>query len=253
MSDKTIKSVIGRLWGGARPATGYGKTETTCPKGHPMDPSWTECPVCRAESQSRDKSSPDAVAPNVSRNPTMSRNATVTPGSSPNRDSGATRIDPGDERSAPSRSHQPVARRKITGAIATFTWERQGELFVLYEGRNVIGKGEVASEGGRPCDVLLQSDPTMSNEHATILCRQGRYELFDLRSTNGTFVDGEFVETTGVDLKDGAKIKTGDTVWVFRKIIADEGGAHVTHTRRDDPDDPDEPDDPPPRDRSRVL
>lgn len=253
MSDRTIKSFIGRLWGGAPSATGYGKTGTTCPKGHPMDPSWTECPVCRAESQSKDKTSADTVSPHATRSAAMSRNPTVTPGSTPNRDSGATRIDPGDERMGQPRAYQSAVRRKITGVVVTFTWERQGELFVLYEGRNVIGKGEVASEGGRPCDVLLQSDPTMSSEHAMILCRHGRYELFDLRSTNGTFVDDAFVETTGVDLKDGAKIKTGDTVWVFRRIVGDDAGAAVKPARRDDPDDPDEPDDPPPRDRSRVL
>jgi len=176
----------------------------------------------------------------------MSRNATVTPGSLPDPDPAATRVDAGDE-FAPSRARQASARRKITGVLVTFSWERQGDLYVLYEGRNVIGKGDVESEGGRPCDVLLQTDPTMSNEHAVILCRAGRYELFDRQSTNGTFADGQFVESTGIELKDGAKIKTGETVWLFRKIESDSTGAAAGPSHHD------EPHERPSRDQSRVL
>jgi pSer/pThr/pTyr-binding forkhead associated (FHA) protein len=255
MSDKPLWSAIGKLWGNTRPGQGRtGKSATTCPKGHPMDPSWTSCPVCRAESRSQERTSADALSmqpkEDDQRRPAMSRSPTITPGSAPDPDPNRTRIDTGTDSSAPSPRRQGAVRRMITGVLVTYTWERQGELFILYEGRNVIGKGEVASEGGRPCDVLLRSDATMSNEHAMILYRHGRYQLFDQRSTNGTFADGEFVESAGVELADGAKIKTGETVWLFRKILPDQQGAGPARTHRDEPD---EPDDRPHRDHSRVL
>jgi len=154
-----------------------------------------------------------------------------------------TRVDTGTASMAPvARNTAP--RRKITGVLVTFTWDRQGDLFVLYEGRNVIGKGYVQSEGGRPCDVLLHTDSTMSDEHAVILCRAGRYELFDRQSTNGTFVDERFVESQGVELKDGARIKTGSTIWMIRKIESDASGTIAEPPPRHEPHEPREPYDP---------
>jgi hypothetical protein len=164
----------------------------------------------------------------------MSHNTIIAPEDTPEPGRGATRVDTGGSESFPV-SRQTAPRRKITGVIVTFTWDRQGDLFVLYEGRNVIGKGYVESEGGRPCDVLLRADASMSDEHAIILCRAGRYELFDRQSTNGTFVDDVFVESQGVLLKDGARFKTGATVWLIRKIESDSSGAAMAPTRHDEP------------------
>ena len=173
----------------------------------------------------------------------MAHHTIIAPEGAPEPEHSGTRVDTGMQESYPvQRSSAP--RRKITGVLVTFTWDRQGDLFVLYEGRNVIGKGYVESEGGRPCDVLLHADASMSDEHAVILCRAGRYELFDRQSTNGTFVDEVFVESHGVVLKDGAKIKTGATVWLIRKIESDSGGVPATPPRREDPNDRHPPRDP---------
>ena len=38
---------------------------------------------------------------------------------------------------------------------------------------------------------LVISDGTVSRHHASITRREGRYELADLNSTNGTFVNGQ--------------------------------------------------------------
>ena len=176
----------------------------------------------------------------------MAHNTIIAPEGTGQPGRGGTRVDTSDP------EMMPVTRRaesgnKITGVLCTFVWRAQGDLFVLYEGRNVIGKGYVESEGGRPCDVLLNADASMSNEHAVILCRAGRYELFDRQSTNGTFVDDVFVESHGVILKDGARIKTGATIWLFRKIESDSSGVVTSHTRHGEP-----PGLPPTRDPSTV-
>ena len=240
MSNKSFRNILGQILGGGPPSA--SSSETVCEKGHPMDPSWTSCPRCEAESRANERSG-DASSSYTSddadsRRSNMSRQHTSIGGEPSSADSSATRHDSSYDSSIPTSA--PNARRpsnrRITGILVTFTWERQGDLFVLYEGRNVIGKGTVESEGGRPCDVLLSVDPTMSNEHAVILCRAGRYELFDNRSTNGTYADDEFVESAGVMLKDGAHIKTGDTVWLFRKIESEDAPAQAGHARHEQPE-----------------
>lgn len=251
MSDKSIWSSIARRFGGGHhTAAGTRGNAHTCPKGHPMDPSWTSCPRCEAESRQQERSAADAMSQsfseNIERSPTMPRDTKISSNDEPRSGHPGTRVDTGED-SEPPVTQRAAPRRRITGVLVTFTWNSQGDLFVLYEGRNVIGKGYVESEGGRPCDVLLHADSTMSNEHAAILCRAGRYELFDRQSTNGTFVDERFVESHGVELKDGAKIRTGATVWLLRKIETDASGAAAGPARRDEPYD-----EPSGRDPSRV-
>jgi hypothetical protein len=244
MSGKSIWSSLSHILGGGRnTGSNTGAAQYVCPNGHPMDPSWDTCPRCEAEKRAHDRSmrpAPKAASEDVERNPKMAHHTIIAPEGQPEPGRSGTRVDTGGQE-ALSPSWQGAPRRKITGVLVSFTWDRQGDLFVLYEGRNVIGKGYVESEGGRPCDVLLQADVTMSDEHAVILCRAGRYELFDRQSTNGTFVDDAFVESNGVVLKDGAKIRTGSTVWLMRKLESDPHGAPAAQTRRDEPFEPPAP------------
>jgi pSer/pThr/pTyr-binding forkhead associated (FHA) protein len=131
---------------------------------------------------------------------------------------GGTRIDGGDKEPVKKKLH--AQDRKITGILVTFTWRYQGALFPLYEGRNVIGSGD-------PSDIQITkaTDPEMSADHALILCRAGRVELHDLCSTNGTFLNEKYVERDGADLTDGDAIRTGRTVFEFRKITSGGTGA----------------------------
>jgi hypothetical protein len=264
MSNKSIKDIFGQFWGGkGSSSTGGSGSETVCPNGHPMDPSWTHCPRCEAESRANERSSEASSHPSLddpdSRSHTMPpRQPTVVPGGTSS-DASATRHDSGYDSPSQDQAASPrsSSRRKITGVLVTFSWERQGLLFELYEGRNVIGTGTVESEGGRPCDIQIKDDATMSNEHAVILCRAGRYELFDSRSTNGTYADDQFVESAGVMLSDGARIKTGATVWLFRKIESDDTPARQGHVREEAPREASEWNEPrepnrPPRGGSRI-
>jgi pSer/pThr/pTyr-binding forkhead associated (FHA) protein len=58
-------------------------------------------------------------------------------------------------------------------------------------------------------DILID-DSSVSREHAMIERRDGRFVLEDLKSTNGTFVNGEFVNVRV--LTHGDKIRIGNTV-----------------------------------------
>ncbi len=63
------------------------------------------------------------------------------------------------------------------------------------------------------CDLVLD-DRRVSRRHAEIRPRLGRYTLYDLRSTNGTFVNGRRV--TEVVLSDGDQLSIGGIELAFR-------------------------------------
>jgi transcriptional regulator of acetoin/glycerol metabolism len=68
-----------------------------------------------------------------------------------------------------------------------------------------------------PENSLVLRDPTMSSRHMIISSIPGgEFELRDLGSTNGTFVNGDLVHTS-VKLQDGAVICAGAHAMVFRK------------------------------------
>ena len=184
-----------------------------------MDPNWKTCAYCEAENRAHQKTAQEPSQPisseSLQRSTTMERTRTKVEGAIPEEGQGETKFDTSDfhahEDAPPPGRKPPAHQRKLTGVLVTFKWRPQGELFPLYEGRNVIGSGEAS-------DVHVTTDRMMSSEHAVILCRAGRDELHDMLSTNGTFLNEKYVERDGADLVDGALIKTGATIFEFRKF-----------------------------------
>jgi pSer/pThr/pTyr-binding forkhead associated (FHA) protein len=87
------------------------------------------------------------------------------------------------------------------------------------EGKNFIGAGEVHSDASHQfCDILIARDSRMSAEHALILYRHGRYEIYDQQSSNGTFLGNELIPMHGTELPNNAVIRTGSTYWSFVKL-----------------------------------
>ena len=64
-------------------------------------------------------------------------------------------------------------------------------------------------------------DDTVSLTHATLLRKQGVWFVVDLRSMNGTFVDGSRVSGER-ELHPGARVRLGAVELVFRAIESDE-------------------------------
>jgi hypothetical protein len=147
------------------------------------------------------------------RSKTMPRNTTkIDPGTGgPDEERGRTLPDTSADDLAHPRRKPEGHQRRLTGVLVTFRWRLQGELFPLYEGRNIIGSSD-------SCDVHVETDKMMSGEHAVILCRAGRDELHDMLSTNGTFLNEKYVDREGADLVDKALIKIGATIFEFRKF-----------------------------------
>ena len=68
--------------------------------------------------------------------------------------------------------------------------------------------------GRDPQNDVVLDDRRVSRKHAEIRLRLGRYTLYDLQSTNGTYVNGRRVAEKVLD--DGDKISVGGLELVFR-------------------------------------
>src|SRR5262245_7350404 len=81
-----------------------------------------------------------------------------------------------------------------------------GELYKLGRARTIVGRS--------PETDLRLAEPGLSREHAELLVDGGRLTVRDMGSTNGTFVNGDRVETR--ELRDGDKLSLGGvTLLVF--------------------------------------
>lgn len=80
-----------------------------------------------------------------------------------------------------------------------------GKQYVLGQKRMLIGRTDRSN--------ILVDDSSVSREHASIERRDARFILEDLKSTNGTFINGEVVDVRV--LNHGDKIRIGNTVLQF--------------------------------------
>jgi pSer/pThr/pTyr-binding forkhead associated (FHA) protein len=70
--------------------------------------------------------------------------------------------------------------------------------------------------GKAPHNRIVLSDPTVSGTHAIILARDGGYNIVDLGSSNGTFVNGRRLGNDSHVLQHGDKIQLGQVLLTFR-------------------------------------
>ncbi len=203
----------------------------TCPAGkHPMDATWTECPYCRQGSA--------APSPPV-RTPTMyegqsagapgGRGATMVEGASrspvpprprpvsppPGPPSGTKPEVPRAGRhktefiSAPGKNASPSISqgRKIVGMLLTYSWNPDGQIFPIFEGRNLIGRDQ-------DCEVCIADDQTLSGRNSHITYRQN-FVIGDLVSMAGTDLDEVPIEEQFHPLRNYATIRAGSTYFTF--------------------------------------
>jgi pSer/pThr/pTyr-binding forkhead associated (FHA) protein len=70
--------------------------------------------------------------------------------------------------------------------------------------------------GKAPHNRIVLSDPTVSGTHAIVLARDGGYNIVDLGSSNGTFVNGRKLGNESHVLQHGDKIQLGQALLTFR-------------------------------------
>ncbi len=92
-------------------------------------------------------------------------------------------------------------------------------LLVVRKGKNIgqtftLNRSVPISIGrSRVCEIKLE-DTTVSGQHCRIIPENGKHFLYDLRSTNGTFVNEKKVRK--VELKEGDVIKVGETHFLYK-------------------------------------
>ncbi len=85
-----------------------------------------------------------------------------------------------------------------------------------------LEKPEVAIGRAPNSDILLSKDKLTSRRHATVRYEDGKYVLYDERSANGTFVNGEQLEEmTPHTLQDGDHVGIGEHELIFHNFGAD--------------------------------
>ena len=94
--------------------------------------------------------------------------------------------------------------------IRIMTGARMGQVLHLDKPHLVVGRQKDA-------DVRFdaQKDIDVSGRHAEIRLDKGNYTLYDLKSTNGTFVNGERIEQAS--LKEGDRLGVGRVEFVVTR------------------------------------
>jgi pSer/pThr/pTyr-binding forkhead associated (FHA) protein len=87
----------------------------------------------------------------------------------------------------------------------------KGKIHTLTEEDLSIGR----SSG---CDILINTDATVSRRHAVVKMIGTEFYLEDLGSRNGTSVNGELIKGTKIKLNPDDQIHIGKTVYVFSPV-----------------------------------
>ncbi len=76
--------------------------------------------------------------------------------------------------------------KRLVGLLVTYDQNKTGEVYKIYEGRNIIGQKATS-------DIVLK-DKHVSGTHLLILYvdAEGIYWAEDQKSSNGTFINGKF-------------------------------------------------------------
>jgi len=96
----------------------------------------------------------------------------------------------------------------VTGWLIVTSGDRKGDRFDIRGNEAELGRGA-------ECDVILDSD-TVSKSHAKIRNEDGKYILYDLASTNGTFLNEKKISKA--QLRDGDEITLGELKMVFKSL-----------------------------------
>ncbi len=100
-------------------------------------------------------------------------------------------------------------KRTVVGWIVAQNGNHRGEDFRIYDGKNIIGTAA-------DCDIVI-TDPFLSAKHCTIRHENGNFQVTDLDSMNGTFVNQK--RCTKTDLIDNDTVRLGRTEFKFKSLF----------------------------------
>lgn len=107
----------------------------------------------------------------------------------------------------------PRGSQAISCRLVIARGQKEGQQFVISSAEARLGRAD-------SCDVVL-TDPGVSNVHARVLFREGRWWVEDLASQNGTLLNGSKISGPQA-------LKTGDAIALGTVLVgfADVGDAH---------------------------
>ena len=80
-----------------------------------------------------------------------------------------------------------------------------GKHWLLHDGDNLVGRAETSVK----CEIAI-AHGTTSTRHAQVSCNDGRIAVTDMKSTNGTYVNGRRIDpNVPTPLHDGDKVRFG--------------------------------------------
>jgi len=114
---------------------------------------------------------------------------------------------------------------------------QQGQAYPLVSSMVTVGRDPMA-------DIVI-ADPEVSRQHARLTRTAEGYEIQDLGSTNGTFVDGQRLTGDPVRLQAGQAISMGTNVTLVFEAAADPMATVVSEPELEIPEPPAEEEQPP--------
>ena len=102
-----------------------------------------------------------------------------------------------------------TVQRTVVGWIVAQNGNHRGEDFRIYDGKKILGTAA-------DCDIVI-TDPFLSAKHCTIRHENGNFQVTDLDSMNGTFVNQK--RCTKSDLIDNDTIRLGRTEFKFKSLF----------------------------------
>jgi hypothetical protein len=92
---------------------------------------------------------------------------------------------------------------ELVGWLVVMDGERKGEDFRVREGQNSIGSG--------PESDIVVHDPAVSGKHASLRCRDHKFLMTDLDSSNGTYINGAAESIAVEEIHDNDLVRVGNT------------------------------------------
>ena len=166
------------------------KQGKVCPNGHVMHPTWDVCPYCLEMQQM------------MAMQQAGGGGGGGMPMPMPSAGQGTAMVNISDL----GKGAKDARKGEVCGWLVALNGQHKGEDFRLRVGKNVLGTAA-------DCDVVL-TDKKVSRKHATIRYEGGEFQIADLDSSNGTFVNDEKVQKH--DLIDNDIIKLGDIEFEFK-------------------------------------
>jgi hypothetical protein len=167
--------------------------------GKEVDASWEVCPYCGTNLGAA------KAAPPVSRQTMMPPGGAPVPAAPP--PSGGPMI-AGNKTVAIDIEQLKGPKRELVGWLVVMSGNQKGLDFRIFAGKNSLG---AAADN----DIVI-TDDYLSSRHAVIRYEDGKYEVVDNESTNGTYVNEKKV--TREELIDNDTLRLGRTELRFKAL-----------------------------------